>query len=216
MRRRFLPEAGADVLLIYTCSRATTTEMNADASRSTNRSKEDDGFVIWMTGLPASGKSTLAQLLRKTLVENYGRRVEVLDGDEIRKGLSRDLGLSREDREEHAYRVSYLAKVLARNDVIAIVSLISPYRTSRSQAKEMVGPERFLETYIKAPLEVCERRDPKGLYAKARKGEIKNMTGIQDPFEEPANPHLVIDTTVSSPEETAAWVIQELKSKNWI
>lgn len=178
--------------------------------------KESRGFVVWMTGLPASGKSTLAQLLRKTLSEDYGRYVEVLDGDEIRRGLSRDLGLSKEDREEHAYRVSYLAKVLARNDVIVIVSLISPYRSSRAQAREMVGQERFVEVYIRAPLEVCEKRDPKGLYAKARRGEINNMTGIQDPYEEPTNPDFVVDTTLSSPEETATWVIRQLESKNRI
>jgi adenylylsulfate kinase-like enzyme len=103
------------------------------------------GFTIWMTGLPAAGKSTLADLVSKPLVEEYGRYVEVLDGDEIRKGLSRDLGLSKEDREEHARRVSFVAKVLSRNGVVAIVSLISPYRVSRAEARGMIGPEKFVE-----------------------------------------------------------------------
>jgi adenylylsulfate kinase len=181
--------------------------------RPGNGESKPEGFVLWMTGLPGSGKSTLAQVLSNRLKEEYGRNVEVLDGDEIRKGLSRDLGLSREDREEHNHRVSYVAKVLARNGVIAIVALISPYKTTRANAREMIGSDRFLETYIKAPLEVCEKRDPKGLYAKARRGEINNMTGIQDPFEVPTSPDLVVDTTLSSPEETAIRLIEELKAK---
>ncbi len=167
------------------------------------RDSAPSGFAIWMTGLPGSGKSTLARLMETTLRERYGRHVEVLDGDDVRKGLSRDLGLSREDREEHARRVSYVAKVLARNGVIAVVALISPYRRSRAEAKEMIGKERFVEVYVKAPLSVCESRDPKGLYARARRGEIDNMTGIQHPYEEPETPDLVVDTTAGTPQESA-------------
>ncbi len=177
------------------------------------KDSKPEGFVLWMTGLPGSGKSTLAQLLSQRLKDEYGRYVEVLDGDEIRKGLSRDLGLSREDREEHNHRVSYVAKVLSRNGVIAITALISPYKSSRDAAREMIGKERFVETYIKAPLEICEERDPKGLYAKARKGEINNMTGIQDPYEVPADPDLVVDTTKSSPEGSVSEVIRVLQEK---
>ena len=169
------------------------------------------GFAVWMTGLPGSGKSTLAKLLEAKLREEHGRNVEVLDGDEVRKGLSRDLGLSKEDREEHARRVSYVAKVLARNGVVAVVALISPYRRSRDEAREMIGPERFVEVYVRAPLSVCEERDPKGLYAKARRGEIDNMTGIQHPYEEPEAPDLVIDTTSGTPEESAALLVAGLK-----
>lgn len=160
------------------------------------------GFVIWMTGLSAAGKSTIARLTGEVLAEKYGVMSEVLDGDEVRKGLSRDLGLSREDREEHARRVSFVAKLLARNGVVAIVSLISPYRRSRAEARENIGPERFVEVFVKAPLSVCEERDPKGLYARARRGEINNMTGIQDPYEEPENPDLTLDTTAATPEGT--------------
>jgi adenylylsulfate kinase len=160
------------------------------------------GFVLWMTGLPASGKSTIATLAMKRLEVEYGRLVELLDGDEVRKGLSSDLGLSREDREEHARRVSYLAKVLARNGIISIVALISPYRTSRQRARELIGESDFVEVYVKASLPTCEKRDPKGLYAKARRGEINNMTGIQDPYEEPVSPEIVIDTESTTPERS--------------
>lgn len=179
----------------------------------TRSTAEPEGFVVWMTGLSGAGKSTLSHMLSVRLREEFGRNVEILDGDEIRKGLSRDLGLSREDREEHAHRVSYVAKVLARNGVVVIVALISPYRTSRAKAREMIGPERFVETYVKAPLEVCEERDPKGLYAKARRGEITNMTGVQDPFEEPVEPDLIIETAKAKPEESVAQVIGALRAK---
>ena len=171
------------------------------------------GFVLWMTGLPGSGKSTIAALTKKELEEGYGRYVELLDGDEVRKGLSSDLGLSREDREEHARRVSYLAKVLARNGVVSIVALISPYRSSRERARGLIGEEDFVEVYVKATLATCERRDPKGLYAKARRGEITNMTGVQDPYEAPTAPQIVIDTETSTPEESAKELIERLGSR---
>ena len=172
-----------------------------------------EGFTLWMTGLPGSGKSTLAGVLKTKLEKEHGMRVEVLDGDEVRKGLSRDLGLSREDREEHAWRVSFVSKLLSRNGVVSIVALISPYRSSRENARQMIGPERFVEVYVKASLAVCEMRDPKGLYAKARKGEITNMTGIQDPYEEPADADIVVETEKGSPDASAALVIQELQRR---
>ncbi len=167
-----------------------------------------------MTGLPGSGKSTLATILKRKLEGDYGRRVELLDGDEIRKGLSRDLGLSKEDREEHARRVAFLAKLLSRNGVVSIVALISPYRTSRADAKETIGRERFVEVYVKASLAECERRDPKGLYAKARRGEINNMTGIQDPYEEPADADVTIETERGTADECAERLLAALVSMN--
>ncbi len=175
-------------------------------------SMTNEGFVLWMTGLPGSGKSTLSNVLKAKL-ESQGRRVEILDGDEVRKGLSRDLGLSREDREEHAWRVSFVSKLLARNGVIAIVALISPYRTSRESARQVIGTGRFVEVYVKASLAVCEMSDPKGLYAKARKGEITNMTGIQDPYEEPTDADIVVETEKGSPDASASMVIQELQRR---
>ena len=163
-----------------------------------------------MTGLPGSGKSTLAAILRERLT-GEGMLVEVLDGDEVRRGLSRDLGLSRQDREEHARRVSYLAKVLSRNGVVSVVALISPYRVSRQSAKETIGSDRFVEVYVKASLAVCEKRDPKGLYAKARRGEIDNMTGVQDPYEEPEAPDILVDTELSSPEGSVDQLLAKLR-----
>jgi adenylylsulfate kinase len=174
------------------------------------KTEGSDGFTLWMTGLPGSGKSTLASVLKSKL-EARGRRVEILDGDEVRKGLSRDLGLSREDREEHAWRVSFVSKLLSRNGVVSIVALISPYRTSRESAKQMIGAERFVEVYVKASLQACEKRDPKGLYAKARRGEITNMTGIQDPYEEPTSPDIVVETEKGTPEQSAELIISSLQ-----
>ncbi len=171
------------------------------------------GFTIWMTGLPGSGKSTLAEILKRRIEEEFEKPVEILDGDEIRKGLSRDLGLSKEHREEHARRVSFVAKLLSRNGVISIVALISPYRVSRESARETIGSDRFVEVYVKASLAECERRDPKGLYAKARRGEITNMTGIQDPYEEPQNPDITVNTEGATPDASAALIIRELQSQ---
>lgn len=169
-----------------------------------------DGFTLWMTGLPGSGKTTLATILERTFTGEFGRRVEVLDGDEFRKGISRDLGLSKEDREEHARRVAFVAKLLSRNGVICLVALISPYRRSRADAKDVIGRDRFVEVYVKASLATCEERDPKGLYKKARRGEITNMTGIQDPYEEPTNPDILVETDHGTPEESSRQIVDGL------
>lgn len=189
---------------------------NVALSQHVKKDQRPQGFTIWMTGLPGSGKSTLAGVLKQRFEDEYGRFVEILDGDEIRKGLSRDLGLSREHREEHARRVSYLAKVLSRNGVISIVALISPYKVSRESAREIIGSDRFVEVYVKASLEACEKRDPKGLYAKARKGEIKNMTGVQDPYEPPESPDITIETELGTPQESAEILINRLKELDFV
>jgi adenylylsulfate kinase len=180
------------------------------------RHERPKGFTIWMTGLSGSGKSTISSILKRKFENEFGRYVEILDGDEVRKGLSRDLGLSKEDREEHARRVSYLAKVLSRNGVISIVALISPYRASRESARELIGRSDFVEVYVKASLEACESRDPKGLYKKARRGEINNMTGIQDPYEEPLAPDVTINTELGTPEQSAVFLIRELRDKGYL
>jgi adenylylsulfate kinase len=174
------------------------------------------GFTVWFTGLPAAGKSTLAQLLRDRLDDLFEGYTEVLDGDEIRKGLSKDLGLSKEDREEHARRVSYVAKVLSRNGAVAIVALISPYRRSREMAKELIGADRFVEVYVKASIETCKKRDPKGLYAKAERGEITNLTGLQEPYEEPTNPDIILDTDKFGPDECIDKLVMYLYEKGFL
>ncbi|MEM0117556.1 MAG: adenylyl-sulfate kinase [Conexivisphaerales archaeon] len=189
------------------------TNESLSANFVTAKKSRPSGFTVWFTGLPAAGKSTLAQLLRDRLDDIYDGYVEILDGDEIRKGLSKDLGLSKEDREEHARRVSYVAKVLSRNGVVAIVALISPYRKSREFAKELIGADRFVEVFVKASLETCRRRDPKGLYAKAEKGEITNLTGLQEPYEEPLNPDVVLDTERFGPNECVEQLVSYLLKK---
>jgi adenylylsulfate kinase len=167
------------------------------------------GFVCWMEGLSGSGKSTLAKHLAKHLQEQ-GWKVEVLDGDEVRAGLSPELGFSRKDRETHAHRVSYVARVLSRNGVAVLVSLITPYETSRKAARASVG-ERFTEVWIKAPIETCQKRDPKGLYKKVQSGHVKQMTGVDDPFEDPTAPDLVVDTSDSPIETSAEQVLAHLR-----
>jgi len=171
------------------------------------------GFCIWLTGLPSAGKTTISHELAPRLVAR-GWRVELLDGDEVRRGLSSDLGFDRAAREQHAKRVTFVAKVLARNGVIPIVALISPYATSRALARQEVG--RFVEVYIRTPVEVCEQRDVKGLYKKARAGQIQEFTGVSDPYETPENPEILVDTTRMTPAESATYVVAELERLGWL
>src|SRR5579863_8706827 len=190
-----------------------TTTTVAQTQQNPGKAQRPQGFTIWMTGLPGSGKSTLANLLKSKYENEFNRFVEVLDGDEVRKGLTADLGLSKEDREEHARRVSYLAKVLARNGVISIVALISPYRSSRQRAREIIGQDDFVEVYVKASLATCERRDPKGLYAKTRRGEITNMTGIQHPYEPPSSADITLETDEPTPAESVGLLLERLSGR---
>jgi adenylyl-sulfate kinase len=161
--------------------------------------------TLWFTGLPASGKSTLARLVAEVLLAR-GERVEVLDGDEIRRNLSFGLGYSRADREENLRRIAFVADLLSRNGVYAITAAISPYRAVRDEVRLRMG-ERFVEIYLDASLEVCARRDPKGLYAKAFAGQIANFTGVSDPYEPPLQPELTLHTAVEAPEASAARVL---------
>ena len=169
--------------------------------------------VIWLTGIPASGKTTLALELQKFYEQN-GLPVEILDGDEIRKTLSKDLGFSPEDRKEHNRRVIFVAQILAKNGVTTIVPLISPYRETRAFARKEV--HNFVEVWVKASVDECIKRDPKGLYKKAIAGDIKNLTGLQAPYEEPENAELIIDTEAQTVEESIKQIISKLKKLEYL
>ncbi len=171
------------------------------------------GFCLWLTGLPSAGKTTVSHELAPRL-RARGWTVELLDGDEVRRGLSADLGFDRAAREQHARRVTFVAKLLARNGVVPIVALISPYASSRAAARKEVG--NFVEVYIRTPLEVCEQRDVKGLYRKARAGEIHEFTGVDDPYEAPTDAEIIVDTTRMSPGESADYVLLELERLGWL
>jgi adenylylsulfate kinase len=171
----------------------------------------NEGVVIWLTGLSGSGKTTTGRILERHYHET-GSRVEFLDGDELRRTISSELGFSKEDRETHARRVAFLSRLLSRNGVITIVALISPYRSFREYARNLGG--NFVEVWVKCSLETCVKRDPKGLYKSATQGDINNMTGIQAPYEPPTNAEIIIDTEEESPEKCAGRIIEYL-SKNY-
>jgi adenylylsulfate kinase len=174
----------------------------------------DSGCVIWLTGIPGAGKTTIARALAPML-EELGFKVELLDGDEVRRQLSPDLGFTKEDRETHARRVVYLSKLLSRNGIISMVSLISPYREFREFARKEIG-SAFVEIYVRASVDACIKRDPKGLYKKALKGEIKDLTGLQDTYEEPLHPELIVETEKETVEQSARKVLKMLKDKGFV
>ena len=158
-------------------------------------------IVVWLTGLPGSGKTTLATKATNVLREK-GYRVEVLDGDWVRNTINIGAGFTREEREKHLLRVAWIARLLARNNIIVLCSFVSPYRDVRRKVREIISEEvPFYEVWVKCSVEDCIKRDPKGLYAKALRGEIKHMTGIDDPYEHPESPDLVIDTVNDSLED---------------
>ena len=175
---------------------------------------DDKGFCLWFTGLSGSGKSTITTHLVKEL-RKRGSKLEVLDGDVVRENLSKGLGFSKEDRDTNIRRIAFVANLLSRNDVPVITAAISPYRDIRDEARQMMG-DRFIEAYVKASVETCERRDVKGLYAKARAGEIKEFTGVSDPYEPPRNPELVIETERQSPEQSAGQILAYLEARELI
>lgn len=168
------------------------------------------GVVVWITGLSGSGKSTIANEVAYKL-HKMGKIAYVLDGDNIRHGLNKDLGFSPEDRNENIRRISEVANLFADAGFITFTAFISPYKKYRNFCRELVGPGRFIEVFAKACLETCEERDPKGLYKKAREGIIKDFTGINAPYEEPEDPELIVDTDDETVEESAEKVLKKLE-----
>jgi len=168
----------------------------------------EKGFILWFTGLSGSGKTTITKALEPEL-KARGCKVEILDGDVVRTNLSKGLGFSQEDRDTNIRRIGFVAHLLSRNGVVAMTAAISPYRAIRDEIRAM--EPNFVEVYVTAPLEVCEGRDVKGLYAKARAGEIKGFTGIDDPYEEPVNPEIICYTERESVEESVKKVLTKLE-----
>jgi adenylylsulfate kinase len=174
----------------------------------------EKGFCLWFTGLSGSGKTTITNILVKEL-RRRGSKLEVLDGDIVRQNLSKGLGFSKEDRDTNIRRVAFVADLLSRNEVPVITAAISPYREIREEARAKMN-SRFIEAYVKASVEECEKRDVKGLYAKARAGEIKEFTGVSDPYEPPKDAELEIDTESQTPEQSAQQILDYLEERGLI
>ncbi len=182
-----------------------------------NKLLKQRGVTIWFTGLPSSGKSTIAFTLEHALVER-GHLAYVLDGDNIRHGLNKNLGFSPEDRNENIRRIGEVAKLFADAGVLTCTSFISPYRADRDQARKIhqAAELPFIEVFVKASVDLCEQRDPKGLYKKARAGELKEFTGVSAPYEEPLQPELVLDSGELSPQQAAGVVLDYLNTKGFL
>jgi adenylyl-sulfate kinase len=171
------------------------------------------GFTLWLTGLPSSGKSTLAREVEGVLLER-GMRVEVLDGDEVRENLCKGLGYSKEDRDTNIRRIGFVARLLSRNGVVAITAAISPYREVRDEMRRAIG--RFVEVYVQCPLEVLVERDVKGLYRRALAGEIKHFTGVDDPYEPPLSPEVHVRSDQETVEQSVAKIVATLEALGYV
>ena len=174
---------------------------------------EQKGFTLWFTGLSGAGKSTLANHVAKEL-RHRGVKVEILDGDEVRTNLSKGLGFSKEDRDTNIKRIGYVCKLLTRNGVVAISAAISPYREIRDYNREQIG--HFIEVYVKCSIEELTRRDVKGLYKKALAGEIKNFTGVSDPYEAPLHPEITVDSERQGEAESLRTILEYLEQQGWV
>lgn len=174
---------------------------------------EIKGFTIWFTGLPCCGKTTIAKQIGEILKEK-GFRIEHLDGDIVREDLTRDLGFTRKDRDENIRRVAFVAKLLSRNGVVVLATFVSPYAVARRRAREEIGD--FVEVFTKCPVEVCIHRDVKGMYKKALAGELKHFTGVDDPYEEPENPEVVLFTDEETVDESVRKVLDKLQDLGYI
>jgi sulfate adenylyltransferase len=174
--------------------------------------RHQQGFCIWFTGLSGSGKSSTAEILTSLLLER-GKQITLLDGDVVRTHLSKGLGFSREDRDTNILRIGFVAGEIARHGGSVICAAISPYRSARNEVRKMVGSDRFIEVFVDTPIEVCEQRDVKGLYERARRGQITGFTGVDDPYEPPVDPELVLDTVNRNVEENAHQIIKYLEDQ---
>ncbi|MCW4050624.1 MAG: adenylyl-sulfate kinase [Candidatus Bathyarchaeota archaeon] len=171
------------------------------------------GVTVWFTGLPCSGKTTIADMVAEILREQ-GEKVERLDGDIVRKSLTRDLGFSKEDRDENISRVTFVAKLLTRNGVKVLATFVSPYIERRQRSRDEIG--EFMEVYVRCSVEVCIKRDIKGMYKKALAGEIKGFTGVDDPYEEPPSPELIVDSDKETVDESVQKVLEAMKKHGYL
>ena len=187
----------------------------AEILSETHPPRHRQGVCIWFTGLSGAGKSTTAEVL-VSLLSEHGRQVTILDGDVVRTHLSKGLGFSKEDRDTNIRRIGYVASEIVRHSGTVICAAVSPYRATRNEVRSMVGSGHFVEVFVDTPLVVCESRDTKGMYQKARRGEIKGFTGIDDPYEAPENPEITLDTVAQSPEENARTIIDHLREQGFI
>ncbi len=187
----------------------------ADILSETYPPRHRQGICIWFTGLHNAGKSTTAAVLTN-LLQEHGRQVTLLDGDVVRTNFSEGLGYSKEDRDAHVRRMGYVAAEIVRHGGVVVAAAVSPYRATRNEVRNNIGTDHYIEVYVDTPLEICESRDTKGLYARARSGEIQGFTGIDDPYEPPQNPELVVDTTMHSAEENARRIIDLLLERGFI
>ncbi len=192
-----------------------TRKETAEILAEVHPPKKKQGLCLWFTGLSGCGKSTIASALIPMLME-HGRQATVLDGDVVRTHLSKGLGFSKEDRDINILRIGYVAGEIARHNGTVVCAAISPYRSTRNEARKMAGDDRFIEIFVNTPLEVCEQRDIKGLYAMARRGEIKGFTGIDDPYEEPRNAEITLNTVDETPEDNARAIIAYLQEQGFI
>ena len=187
----------------------------AELMAQTHPPRHKQGFCIWFTGLSAAGKSTTAEILT-ALLQEHGRQVTVLDGDIVRTHLSQGLGFSKHDRDLNIRRIGFVAAEIVRHHGAVVCAAVSPYRATRNDVRSLVGAEKFIEVFVDTPLSECERRDTKGMYSKARRGELKNFTGIDDPYEPPLNAELTIETMTKTAEENARIIFSYLRDHGWV
>lgn len=192
-----------------------TRKETAEIIAEMNPPRHRQGVCLWFTGLSGAGKSTTAEVVTSLLLER-GRQVTVLDGDVVRTHLSKGLGFSREDRDANILRIGFVAGEIVRHHGTVICAAVSPYRATRNEVRKMIGDEQFVDVFVDTPLEVCEQRDVKGMYAKARRGEIKGFTGIDDPYEPPVDPEITLDTVAFSPEENARRIVVLLEERGYL